>query len=177
MEPDSRETVYEGGLIDVVVERWDGRVREIVEPPDAVAVVAVDREGYVTLVRQLREAARAELLELPAGGIEAGETPLECAKRELAEETGLTGGTWRHAASFYTTPGFCRERMDVFIAEELDRGEASPVADEQFEHVRVSVGELDALLPEIEDAKTLSGLLLFLRDDAFTKGLESRPLR
>jgi ADP-ribose pyrophosphatase len=163
LEPDSVERVYRGKLIDLVVEQWGDRAREIVESPNAVAVVAVDREGYVTLVRQLREAARGQVLELPAGGLDPGETPLECAKRELAEETGLTGGTWRHATSFYTTPGFCRERMDVFIAEELDRGTAAPVADEQFEHVRVPVDEVEALLPEIEDAKTLAGLLLYLR--------------
>jgi ADP-ribose diphosphatase len=166
MEPDSSETVYEGSLIDVVVERWGSRVREIVEPPNAVAVVAVDSDGYVTLVRQLREAARKELLELPAGGIEPGETALECAQRELAEETGLTGGTWRRAASFYTTPGFCRERMDVFVAENLEQGAAAPNADEQFEHVRIPVAELGDVLPQIEDAKTLAGLLLYLRDTA-----------
>ena len=171
MEPDSVETVYEGALIDVVVERWSDpdRDREIVEPPNAVAVVAVDREGHVALVRQLREAVRAELLELPAGGLEPGETPLECAKRELAEETGLTGGTWRHAGGFFTTPGFCRERMELFFAEGLERGEAAPDADEQFEHVRVPVAELPGLLPQIEDAKTLAGLLLYLQH------LESPP--
>jgi ADP-ribose pyrophosphatase len=169
VEPESTETVYRGSLIDVVVERWDGRVREIVEPPNAVAIVPVDEEGYVTLVRQLREAARAELLELPAGGLEPGETPLECARRELAEETGLTGGSWRHAASFYTTPGFCRERMDLFFAEGLRRGTPAPGADEQFEHVRVLAAELDRLLPQLEDAKTLAGLLLYLK-------LESRRL-
>lgn len=166
MEPDSTEKVYDGNLIDLVVERWGDRVREIVEPPDAVAVVAVDEEGYVTLVRQLREAARAEVLELPAGGLEPGETPIETAKRELAEETGLTGGTWRHAAGFFTTPGFCRERIDVFIAEGLQRGEPTHGADEQFEWVRIPIDGVEALLPEIEDAKTLVGLLLYLRERA-----------
>jgi ADP-ribose pyrophosphatase len=164
IEPDSTETVYEGRLIDMVVERWGDRVREIVEPPNAVAIVAVDEHGYVTLVRQLREAARAELLELPAGGIEAGETPLECAKRELVEETGLIGGTWRQVASFYSSPGFCRERIDVFVAEGLHRGAAAPGAEEQFEHVRVPVVELAELLSRVEDAKTLVGLSLYLRE-------------
>lgn len=168
MEPDSTETVYRGALIEVVVERWTGpdRVREIVEPPNAVAVVAVDEEGYVALVRQLREAVRAEVLELPAGGLEPGETLLECAKRELAEETGLTGGEWRHAGGFFTTPGFCRERMELFFAEGVRRGEPTPVADEQFEHVRVQVGELGELLPQIEDGKTLAGLALYLQERA-----------
>src|SRR5205823_6363675 len=101
--------------------------------PGAVAIVAVDREGYVTLVRQLREAARRHLLELPAGTLEAGEEPLATAKRELEEETGLTGGRWQPAAAFYTTPGFCRERMTLFVAEDLDRGEPRPDDDEDVE--------------------------------------------
>jgi ADP-ribose pyrophosphatase len=164
MEPRSSESVYEGRLIRVVVEQWDDRVREVVESPNAVAVVAVDDEGYVTLVRQLREAVRRDLLELPAGGIEPGETPLETAKRELIEETGLSGGTWRHRGGFFTTPGFCRERMELFFVEGVQRGEAKPTDDEEFEHVRVRVADLPQLLPQIEDAKTLAGLLLYLRE-------------
>ncbi len=163
MGPESSETVYEGKLIRVVVERWDDRLREVVEPPNSVAIVAVDEEGFVTLVRQLREAARRELLELPAGGVEPGESALESAKRELAEETGLTGGSWRHWGGFFTTPGFCREWMDLFFAEDVRRGEASPTADEAFEPVRVPVAELADLLPQLEDAKTLAGLSLFLQ--------------
>ena len=136
MRPDESKTVYDGKLIDVVVERWGDHEREIVDHPGAVAIVAVDREGMLTLVRQRREAVREELLELPAGTLEAGEAPLDCARRELAEETGLTGGSWREAATFYTTPGFCRERMHLFFAEELERGEASPESDEELEVVR-----------------------------------------
>jgi ADP-ribose pyrophosphatase len=128
-----------------------------------VAIVAVDRERYVTLVRQLREPARKYLLELPAGTAEEGEEPLETARRELQEECGLTGGEWRELAAFWTTPGFCRERMHVFAAENVERGEASPAADEDLEVVRWPVGEIGERLHEIEDAKTLAGLLLYLR--------------
>src|SRR3954469_10743048 len=94
MKPDERRRVYDGKLFDVVVERWEEHEREIVEHPGAVAIVAVDGERTVTLVRQLREAARKHLLELPAGTIDEGEEPLATAQRELEEETGLTGGTW-----------------------------------------------------------------------------------
>jgi len=162
MKPDSSKTVYDGKLIDVTLERWGEHEREIVEHPGAVAIVAIDREGMLTLVRQRREAVRSELLELPAGTLEEDEEPLACARRELAEETGLTGGAWREATAFYTTPGFCRERMYVFFAEELERGDATPESDEQLEVVRWTAGEIAAKLGEIEDAKTLAGLLLYL---------------
>ena len=163
MEPDDARPVYDGKLISVTLERWGEHEREIVEHPGAVAIVAVDRQGWLTLVRQLREAAKRKLVELPAGGLEPGEEPLASAKRELAEETGLTGGEWRQAAAFYTTPGFCRERMTLFVAEGLERGEASPDSDEDVELVRWRVGEIEDRLGEIEDAKTLAGLLLYLR--------------
>jgi ADP-ribose pyrophosphatase len=164
MEPDSTEKVYEGKRFDVVVEQWGDYAREIVETSNAVAIVAVDDEGYVTLVRQRREAARGNILEVPAGLVEAGETPLECGQRELVEETGLRGGRWRQVSSFYTTPGFCRERVEVFIAEDLQLGEPTHGADEQLEQVRVPADEIEALLPEIDDAKTLGALLLYLRE-------------
>src|SRR5580765_1105396 len=162
MRPDESKTVYDGKLIDVVVERWGDHQREIVDHPGAVAIVAVDSEGMLTLVRQRREAVREELLELPAGTLEAGETPLECARRELAEETGLTGGSWREAATFYTTPGFCRERMHLFFAEKLERGEASPESDEELEVVRWPTSDIATNVLGIEDAKTIAGLLLYL---------------
>src|SRR5207253_3062268 len=122
VKPDEAHTVYEGSLLAVTLERWGNHEREIVEHPGAVAIVAVDREGMVNLVRQRREAARKRLLELPAGTLEEGETPIESARRELEEETGLRGGDWREVTTFFTTPGFCRERMHLFFAEELDQG-------------------------------------------------------
>jgi ADP-ribose pyrophosphatase len=164
MKPDSARLVYDGQFFDVTVERWGDHEREIVEHPGAVAIVALDRLGMITLVRQRREAARKELVELPAGRLEEGESPLESARRELREETGLTGGRWREVAAFYTTPGFCRERMHLFVAEDLEPGAASPEDDEQLELVRWPVGEIAAHVEEIEDAKTLVGLLLYLED-------------
>jgi ADP-ribose pyrophosphatase len=161
--PDASRRVYHGQLLDLTVERWGGHEREIVEHPGAVAIVAVDREDVVTLVRQLRAPARRKLLELPAGTLEPGESPLETARRELAEETGLRGGRWRELASFWTTPGFCRERMTLFVAEGVEAGAASAEADEEIELVRWPVAAVGERLGEIEDAKTLVGLLLYLR--------------
>jgi len=161
--PDSARRVYEGRLVGLTVERWGEHEREIVEHPGAVAVVPVDSEGYLTLVRQLREPARKQLLELPAGTAEPGEQPLETARRELQEECGLTGGEWRKLAAFWTTPGFCRERMHLFAAENIEPGVASPAEDEELELVRWRVADIGDRLHEIEDAKTLAGLLLYLR--------------
>ena len=164
MKPDESRMVYDGKLFDVTIERWGDHEREIVEHPGAVAIVAVDTDGMVALVRQLREAARKELLELPAGTLEEGEQPLDSARRELEEETGLTGGAWRELAAFYTTPGFCRERMHLFAAEGVESGPASPEEDGQLELIRWRVQDVAARLGEIEDAKTLAGLLLYLHE-------------
>ncbi len=163
MNPDDSRVVYDGKLIDVTVERWGEHEREIVEHPGAVAIVAVDAEDNVVLVRQLREPARKALIELPAGTLDDGEEPLASARRELAEETGLSGGDWRHAASFWTTPGFCRELMHVFFAERVEEGEQRLEDDESIELVRIRVATLPSRLAELEDAKTLTGLLLYLR--------------
>jgi ADP-ribose pyrophosphatase len=163
MRPDEARRVYDGKLIDVTVERWGDALREIVEHPSAVAVVAVDGGGNVVLVRQLREAVRGALLELPAGKRDEGEDPLATGKRELREECGLTGGEWTLLTEFWTTPGFCRERMHVFLAEGVEEGEADPDEGEELEVVRWSVAEVESRLGEVEDAKTLVGLLLYLR--------------
>jgi ADP-ribose pyrophosphatase len=163
MKPDAVRRAYDGRLIDLDVETWGDNEREVVKHPGAVAIVAVDGSGAVTLVRQLREPARKRLLELPAGTLEPGEDPLDSARRELAEETGLHGGEWRLAARFWTTPGFCDELLHVYVATGLAAGEAALEDDEDIELVHWNADEIADRLGEIEDAKTLAGLLLYLR--------------
>jgi ADP-ribose pyrophosphatase len=164
VRPDEDQIVYEGRLFDVAVERWGAHRREVVRHPGSVAIVAVDAEDRLVLVRQLREAARRDLLELPAGTREPGEDALACARRELEEETGLAGGRWRELARFWTSPGFLQERMHLFLAEGADEGESRTEVDEEVELVRIPIGELASRLSELEDAKTLAGVLLFLRE-------------
>jgi ADP-ribose pyrophosphatase len=163
VRPDGSRRAFEGELISVDVEQWGDHEREIVRHPGAVAIVAVDAGGYVALVRQLREPARKRLLELPAGTREAEEEPLATAKRELEEEAGLAGGEWRLAATFFSTPGFCDELVCIYFADGVVQTEQKPEGDEQIELVRIPVAEIASLLPELEDAKTLAGLLLYLR--------------
>jgi ADP-ribose pyrophosphatase len=138
--------------------------KQIVEHPGSVAVVAVDTQDQLWLVKQRRVPARKELLEIPAGVREEGEEPLETAKRELEEECGLVGGEWAQAAYAWTTPGFVREDMTLFFAIGVEpRGEQNLDEGEEVRIVRWPVGEIEQRLGEIEDLKTLAGLLLYLR--------------
>lgn len=153
------ERLFRGKVFDVV---RDGGKDVVVHAP-AAAVVAIDAAGRLVLVRQQRAGARRELLELPAGVLEQGEDPLAAAQRELREETGLHGGDWSLLASFFTTPGFADELMHVYLATGLEEGAAEPDDGEELTVKRVPRDELPGLLETLEDAKTLVGLLLFLR--------------
>jgi ADP-ribose pyrophosphatase len=144
-------------LVKVVEENG----KQIVVHPGSVAIVAVDKQERLVLVEQYREPARKKLLELPAGVREAGEEPLETAQRELKEECGLHGGEWEEIAYAWTTPGFVREEMTLFLATGLDEGEADPDEGEDVKVVRRPLSELPQLIRETEDMKTLAGLLLY----------------
>jgi ADP-ribose pyrophosphatase len=146
-------------VFDVV--REDGK--DVVVHAPAVAIVAIDGEQRLVLVRQLRAGARRDLLELPAGILASGEAPLAGAQRELREETGLRNGDWSLLASFFTTPGFSDELMYVYLATGLVDGDPAPDDDEQLTIERYRHDELLPLLETVEDAKTLVGLLLYLR--------------
>jgi ADP-ribose pyrophosphatase len=145
----------------VLVRIVEENGKQIVEHPGSVAIVAIDKQDRVVLVQQYREPARKQLLELPAGVREEGEEPLETARRELQEECGLRGGEWREVAGAWTTPGFVREHMTLFIATGLEEGEADPDDGEDVHIVRRPASEIPQLLGEIEDLKTLAGLLLY----------------
>jgi ADP-ribose diphosphatase len=169
MELLGTEKVYDGKGVDIVVKRYrrlDGTevVREVVEHPGSVAILAYDDE-VVYLVRQPREVVEEDgLLEIPAGTLEPGEEPLECAKRELAEEAGMAAEQWRELTVVHTSPGVISEVAHVFAATGLSAASAERDEDEQIEVVRLPRGELAAALEGITDATTLVALLLLAAD-------------
>jgi ADP-ribose pyrophosphatase len=138
--------------------------REVVEHPGAVAILAWDGERLAT-VRQWRQAAAAELLELPAGTREPGESPLTSAQRELAEECGLTAARWEEGPAFYTAPGFSTELLTLFLATDLQTVDVPPPEDEALERSWLTLA--DALMAiedgRIRDAKSLVGILWLAR--------------
>jgi 8-oxo-dGTP pyrophosphatase MutT (NUDIX family) len=166
MEELDSKTVYDGALFDVAAKRFrrgDGSEveRQVVEHPGSVAIVAHDEE-VVHLVRQPREAIGADgLLEVPAGTMDVeGESERECAERELSEEVGLRAEHWERLQSIYPSPGFLGEKVTIFAATGLSEQATEGDEGEQVEVVRLPLAEIDAALPEIEDAKTLVCLLL-----------------
>jgi len=161
------KTVYEGKIAAVRVDEFrhsDGSTatREVVGHPGAVAVIAHD-DLHIYLVRQPREAVGEEsLLELPAGKLDVpGESPLECAKRELAEEIGKGAAEWRELKRLYTSPGFTDEEVIVYLATDLDDASAEAEEEERLEIVAWPLAELDRAISECRDSKSLVGMLLF----------------
>jgi ADP-ribose pyrophosphatase len=162
--------VYRGRVVTLRLKylaQPDGRthLREIVEHAPGAAVVAVDADGQVLLVRQLRPAVDAYLLELPAGLVDPGEQPIDCARRELEEETGYTAQRLEPLVRFYTSPGFTTELIHIFVATGLRACLVDPDEEEEIELVRMPVERAisQVLDGEISDAKTIAGLLAYTR--------------
>jgi 8-oxo-dGTP pyrophosphatase MutT (NUDIX family) len=159
------ETIYDGKIATVRKDTFrydDGEEaeREIVEHPGAVAVVAHDGES-IYMVAQPREAVDEQsLLELPAGKLE-DEPVEETAKRELAEEIGKGARNWQFLTRFYTSPGFAAEECHLYLATDLYDEEAESEENERIEIVKRPLSELDDLIAENQDSKTLIGLLWF----------------
>ncbi|SKC72410.1 NUDIX hydrolase [Maledivibacter halophilus] len=160
------DKVYQGKIINLridTVELPDQKYskREIIEHPGAVAVVPIAEDNKIVMVKQFRKAVEDCLLEVPAGKLEIGEEPLDCAKRELLEETGYKSDNLEYLFKFYTSPGFCNEEISVFVAKDLIKDVAQPDEDEYIEIEKYGIDELVEKISkeEIKDAKTITCIL------------------
>jgi ADP-ribose pyrophosphatase len=165
----SSRLVYDGRAVRLRVDTVrvaGGRetTREIVEHADCVAVVPVDADDNVLLVSQFRKAVEKELLEIPAGGIEPGEEPADCVRRELREETGYLPRKIEKLGGFYSAPGYCTEYLHLYLATDLVLSPLSAEDTAGIRVVRVPIGDIAGLITSgaICDAKSIAGLLGFL---------------
>ncbi|PYZ94427.1 ADP-ribose pyrophosphatase [Salipaludibacillus keqinensis] len=157
-----KKSIFKGKIIDldvheVLLPNGKESKREIIEHPGAVAIITFTPEGKLILVKQYRKALEKAIAEIPAGKLEKGEDPLECAKRELEEETGVKARDWSKLNSFYTSPGFANEIVHVYLAEGLEVGIENTDEDEFVERVDVTLEEANQMIltGEIHDAKTI----------------------
>ncbi|RKD27862.1 ADP-ribose pyrophosphatase [Caminicella sporogenes DSM 14501] len=160
------DKIYQGKIINLrvdTVELPDKKYskREIVEHPGGVAILPITKDNKIIMVKQYRKSVEEKLLEIPAGKLEIGEEPKECAKRELLEETGYTSENIEYLFKFYTSPGFSNEVISLFIAKNLEKGEARPDEDEYIEIKEYEIEELLEMIKngEIKDAKTIIAIL------------------
>jgi ADP-ribose pyrophosphatase len=162
----SQRTVFKGKLFSVAIENIadpegnKGR-RDIVHHGGSVVILPVDKSGRILLVRQFRHAAGQYLWELPAGGLDGDEDPLEGAKRELVEETGYTSEKWEKALFFYVSPGFLDESMHIFLAGDIKPGKAQPEDDEFITKRLFPLPQALNMVGtgKVLDAKTIVGIL------------------
>lgn len=165
----SSQQIYNGRAIKLrvdTVEEPNGKTttREIIEHADCVAVVALDEQKNVVLVRQLREAVDKTLLEIPAGGIDPGEEPVDAVRRELQEEIGFLPQKIERLGGFYATPGYGTEYLYLYLATDLKPSQLEADDTENIEVVKIPLSQIPALIAsgEICDAKSIAGLLRFI---------------
>jgi ADP-ribose pyrophosphatase len=163
----SEKHIYSGNIIDVelyTVTLPDGRqaTRDIVKHPGASAVIALNENDELYMVRQYRKPIEAVSLEIPAGKLDEGEDPIICAERELKEETGLTAKSIKHLISIHSTPGFSDEILHLYVATGLSEGESCSDEDEFIDSEKYHVSELLQMVMrgEITDAKSIIGIML-----------------
>ena len=158
--------VFSGRVFDVTVdtvrEGDKTYVREVVHHRGSAVILPAFEDGTIALVRQYRHPTVKYLLELPAGGLDDGERPEEAAARELEEELGLVAGKLEKLCEFFVSPGFCAEKMWLYLATEIIKTAPRPEDDEVIEVVRLPITRALQMITdgEIEDAKTIIGLML-----------------
>jgi ADP-ribose pyrophosphatase len=136
--------------------------RSVVRHAGSAVMMAMDDKKRILLVRQYRLPAEDYMWELPAGKVDDGEKPMQAAKRELAEETGYKARKWTKLVSFFASPGYVQERMTIFLATDLIKGEATPMDDEQIETRWFKRKEVAQMIRDgkIQDGKTIIGYYL-----------------
>lgn len=162
----SEEKIFKGSiftLVNRIVEFSNGREAKInvIEHPGAVAIIPLFDNEDLLLIKQLRPAIGDEIYEIPAGTLEKGETPLDCAKRETIEEVGYRAGKFEKLAEFFIAPGYSTEKIHLFLATELSPESASKSdRDEYIEPVRLPLKKALNMVQEnkIQDAKSIAGL-------------------
>ncbi|MBA7518292.1 Methanol dehydrogenase activator [subsurface metagenome] len=164
----SSQLIYDGRVVKLRVDtvRMPGgreTRREIVEHRDCVAIVAVDADDNVLLVKQFRKSVEKELLEIPAGGIDPGEDPVTTVRREMQEETGYLPGKVEKLGGFYSSPGFCTEYLHLYLATDLTPSPLYAEDTESIKLVRVPISQIPSLIASgsICDAKSIAGLLTY----------------
>lgn len=167
---------YEGIIVNVKVDQVElpgGAVsfREVVEHPGGVGILPVDGDGNAWCVRQYRYVPGEHLLEMPAGKLEWGEKPRECAVRELSEETGFTAGRLISLGKIFTSPGFSSETLYLYLALDLQPGASHPDENEFLDVEKLPFAELLAMVMDgsIPDGKTVAAVLK--ADKLFSQGL------
>jgi ADP-ribose pyrophosphatase len=160
------QTIFRGRVfevtVDTVSEAEKTYVREVVHHPGSAVIIPVFDDGTIALVRQYRHPAVRYLLEAPAGTLRRGEAPEEGAKRELEEELGVVSGRLEKLSEFFVSPGFCGEKMWVYLATELTETRQQLDEDEILAVVRIPFSQALSMITtgEIEDAKTIIGVML-----------------
>jgi ADP-ribose pyrophosphatase len=165
----SSKVVFRGRAVSLrvdTVKTPSGRevTREIIEHADCIAVIALDGDENVLLVKQFRKPVERELLEIPAGGIDEGESPEEAVRREMREETGYLPQTVERLGGFYSAPGYATEYLYLYLATDLTPSQLFAEDTDSISVVRVSLDQIPELISsgEICDAKSIAGLLAFL---------------
>ena len=160
------QTIFRGRVfevtVDTVTEAEKTYVRDVVHHPGSAVIVPVFDDGTIALVRQYRHPAVRYLLEAPAGTLRRGEIPEDGAARELEEELGVVAGRMEKLSEFFVSPGFCEEKMWVYLATELTETQQQLEDDEILEVVRIPFSQALGMITtgEIEDAKTIIGVML-----------------
>ncbi|MBI2934262.1 MAG: NUDIX hydrolase [Chloroflexi bacterium] len=154
----------------VLVNGGRSTTREVVERGRAVVILPVDNNGDILLIRQYRYSISSELLELPAGMIEPGETPSDCARRELQEETGFAPGELKEITGWWVAPGFCDEYMHFFVARDLT---PSRLYADDTDGIRLAPMKLDECLGlirkgQLGDGKSIAALLIYALNEIET---------